>query len=148
MAEYTLHCFAQSGNAYKVALMLELNGADWEPVWIDFFSGGTRTPEYLALNQMGEVPVLEHGEVVVQPVRRHPRLPGAALPRFAPRSEEERREVLRWTLWDNHKLTGSIAAAALPDEVRPRGKDRPATSSPGSPGAPRPRSRCSTAASS
>ena len=63
MAEYTLHCFAQSGNAYKAALMLELNGADWEPVWVDFFNGATRTPEYLELNEMGEVPVLEHGEL-------------------------------------------------------------------------------------
>ena len=63
MAEYKLHCFAQSGNAYKVALMLELAGADWEPVWVDFFHGATRTPEYLELNEMGEVPVLEHGEL-------------------------------------------------------------------------------------
>ena len=31
MAEYTLHCFAQSGNAYKAALMLAVSGADWEP---------------------------------------------------------------------------------------------------------------------
>ena len=44
MAEYKLHCFAQSGNAYKVALALELAGADWEPAWVDFFKGGTRSP--------------------------------------------------------------------------------------------------------
>lgn len=29
MAEYKLQCFAQSGNAYKVALMLELSQASW-----------------------------------------------------------------------------------------------------------------------
>ena len=29
MSEYKLHCFAQSGNSYKVALMLALNDADW-----------------------------------------------------------------------------------------------------------------------
>ena len=44
---------------------------------------------------------------------------------FAPKSEEERREVLRWTLWDNHKLTALHRQPALPDEVRPRGEDRP-----------------------
>jgi hypothetical protein len=44
MAEYTLHCFAQSGNCYKAALMLALSGADWEPVWVDFFNGETRNP--------------------------------------------------------------------------------------------------------
>ena len=50
MADYNLHCFAQSGNAYKVALALELAGADWEPVWVDFFKGGHRTDEYRAKN--------------------------------------------------------------------------------------------------
>jgi hypothetical protein len=44
MAEYVLHCFAQSGNAYKAALMLELAGADWTPHFIDYFGGETRTP--------------------------------------------------------------------------------------------------------
>ena len=48
MAEYRLYCFAQSGNAYKAALMLNLCGADWEPRFVDFFKGETRTPEYIA----------------------------------------------------------------------------------------------------
>ena len=38
MAEYQLYCFAQSGNAYRAALMLNLIGADWEPVFVDFFA--------------------------------------------------------------------------------------------------------------
>ena len=62
---YRLHCFAQSGNAYKVALMLNLCGADWEAEFVDFFNGGSKTPEYLALNEMGEVPVLEAGTLVL-----------------------------------------------------------------------------------
>lgn len=28
-AEYVLYCFAQSGNAYKAALMLNFGGAQW-----------------------------------------------------------------------------------------------------------------------
>ncbi|MCH8168127.1 MAG: glutathione S-transferase N-terminal domain-containing protein, partial [Proteobacteria bacterium] len=59
MTEYRLHCFAQSGNSYKVALMLQLAGADWAPVFVDFFNGENRSPEFRALNPMGEVPVLE-----------------------------------------------------------------------------------------
>ena len=43
MADYTLYCFAQSGNAYKAALMLNLCGADWQPRFVDFFNGETRT---------------------------------------------------------------------------------------------------------
>ena len=48
MAEYKLYCFAESGNAYKVALMLELCCADWQPVLVDFFRGETRSDEYRA----------------------------------------------------------------------------------------------------
>jgi hypothetical protein len=33
MAEYRLHYFPESGNSYKLALMLTLCGQDWEPVW-------------------------------------------------------------------------------------------------------------------
>ncbi len=45
LAEYRLYCFAQSGNAYKAALMLKLCGADWEARFVDYFGGETRTPE-------------------------------------------------------------------------------------------------------
>ena len=60
MAEYELYCFAQSGNAYRGALMLNLIGADWEPKWVDFFKGMVqRTPDYREnVNEMGEAPVL------------------------------------------------------------------------------------------
>ena len=44
MTEYQLYCFAQSGNAYRAALMLNLIGADRQPVFIDFFNGETRPP--------------------------------------------------------------------------------------------------------
>jgi glutathione S-transferase len=108
MAEYQLHCFAQSGNAYKAALMLNLCGADWEPVFVDFFNGATRTKEFRELNEMGEVPVLEFdGTRLTQS--------GVILDFLAGRSgkfgwtdENERREILRWLLWDNHKLTSYI----------------------------------------
>ncbi|MEM7616546.1 MAG: glutathione S-transferase, partial [Pseudomonadota bacterium] len=59
----TLHCFAQSGNAYKAALMLELCGQPWEPIQVDFFNGAARTPEYAALNEMAEVPTYTEGDL-------------------------------------------------------------------------------------
>jgi len=109
MAEYILYCFAQSGNAYKPALMLALCGADWAPRYVDFFNGETRTPEYRAINEMGEVPVLEHrGRRLTQSGVILGYLAGA-LGRFGGKDEDERREILRWLLWDNHKLTSYIA---------------------------------------
>jgi glutathione S-transferase len=109
MAEYTLHCFAQSGNAYKVALTLALAGADWAPRFVDYFNGETRTPAYREINVMGEVPVLEHdGRTLAQS--------GVILDYLAerfgaigPRNEDERRDILRWILFDNHKLTSYTA---------------------------------------
>ena len=110
MAEYTLHCFAQSGNAYKAALMLALCGADWAPQWVDFFNGETRTPRYRGeVNEMGEVPVLEHrGRRMSQSGVILDYLSGT-LGRFGAKDEEARREIMRWLLWDNHKLTSYIA---------------------------------------
>ena len=105
MPEYRLHCFAQSGNSYKAALMLQLAGADWVPVFVDFFNGANRSPEFRTLNPMGEVPVLEHdGLVLAQSGVILDYLAGT-LGRFGPRDEAGRREILRWILWDNHKLT-------------------------------------------
>jgi glutathione S-transferase len=123
MSEYRLHCFAQSGNSYKAALMLALNGADWEPVFVDFFNGATRTPEYRALNEMGEAPVLEHGEVRLTQSGVILDYLSQRFRDFAPQSEADRREVLRWTLWDNHKLTNNIATRRfllnfIPEEKR------------------------------
>jgi glutathione S-transferase len=105
--EFKLYCFAQSGNAYKVALMLNLCGAKWEPRFVDFFNGETRTPEYRAsINEMGEVPVLEHkgkrlsqSGVILHYLADH----------FGKFQGEDKLEVLRWILWDNHKFTSYIA---------------------------------------
>jgi glutathione S-transferase len=110
MPEYKLHCFAQSGNSYKVALMLALNDADWEPIWVDFFHGETRSPEHREMNEMGEVPVFEHGDVVLTQSGVILDYLGRRYTDFGAKSEEERREILRWLLWDNHKLTSYIAS--------------------------------------
>lgn len=109
MAEYTLHCFAQSGNAYKVALMLELAGADWTPRFVDYFNGETRTAAYRAINVMGEVPVLEHAGMTLSQSGVILDYLAQRFPAFGPKSEDERREVLRWLLFDNHKLTSYTA---------------------------------------
>ncbi len=48
MTTYRLHYFPESGNSYKLALMLTLCGQTFEPVWTDFGGGVTRTPEWRA----------------------------------------------------------------------------------------------------
>jgi glutathione S-transferase len=110
MTDYKLYCFGESGNAYKAALMLNLCNLSWTPIWVDFFNGETRTPEYRSkINGMGEVPVLLHGDkkisqsgVILDYLAEQTR-------KFGPKSEDERREILRWMLFDNHKFTSYIA---------------------------------------
>ncbi len=122
MSEYRLHCFAQSGNAYKCALMLQLGGADWEPIFVDFFNGATRKPEFRALNGMGEVPVLEHAGTVLSQSGVILDYLTDTLDRLRPASEADRRKVLRWTLWDNHKLNANLATLRFMRNFLPEAK--------------------------
>lgn len=105
MTKYRLHCFAQSGNSYKPALMLALAGAGWEPVFVDFFNGASRSPEFKAINQMGEAPVLEHNGLVLSQSGVILDYLAEKLGKFGAADAAERREILRWILWDNHKFT-------------------------------------------
>ena len=101
-----LHCFGESGNAYKAALALELSGLDWEPVKVDFFGGQTRTPEYRSqINEMGEAPVLIDGDIRLSQSGVIQDYVSEKSGRFGGRDAAERREILRWVLWDNHKLS-------------------------------------------
>jgi glutathione S-transferase len=111
MAEYQLYCFAQSGNAYRVALMLTLIGADWEPVFVDFFNGETRTPEYRSkVNEMGEAPVLVHGAKKLTQSGVILFYLAERSGKYLPQGEDQRREALRWIIFDNQKLSGSLAS--------------------------------------
>jgi len=107
--EYKLYCFAQSGNCFKVALMLNLCGASWSPRFVDFFNGETRTPEYRAnVNEMGEAPVLEFGGRRMSQSGVILDYLASVFGKFGWKDEESRREILRWLLWDNHKFTSYI----------------------------------------
>jgi glutathione S-transferase len=110
MAEYKLHCFAQSGNAYRAALMLNLIGADWEPIFVDFFKAGVqRTPEFRdAVNEMGEAPVLVHGARKLSQSGVILLYLAGRSGMFLPRSEDDRLEALRWIIFDNQKVGGNL----------------------------------------
>jgi glutathione S-transferase len=109
VGEYELYCFAQSGNAYKCALALQLAGADWAPRFVDYFHDETRGSAFRDINIMGEAPVLEHRGVRFSQSGVILDYLAEALGRFGAEDSAERREILRWLLWDNHKLTSFTA---------------------------------------
>jgi glutathione S-transferase len=118
-----MHCFGESGNAYKAALALELSGLEWEPVYVDFFAGVNRSPEFREMNVMGEAPILEDGDMRLTQS-------GAIQQYITDKSgkfggaPEDKYEVLRWVLWDNHKLSSQAGMTRflmnfLPEDKRP-----------------------------
>lgn len=109
MAEYELYCFAQSGNAYRAALMLNLVGADWKPIYVKFFGGETRTPEYRGqVNEMGEAPVLAHGARKLTQSGVILTYLAKRFGKFAPQGEDEELEAMRWIIFDNQKVNGFL----------------------------------------
>ena len=121
-----LYCFGESGNAYKCALALTMTGTDWEPVFVDFFNGETRGPAFRALNPMGEVPVLVDGETTLTQSGVILDYISSKTGQLGGRSAAERRDVLRWLFWDNHKLSTQVGTCRflsnfLPVEERPEG---------------------------
>ncbi len=101
-----LYCFGESGNAYKAALTMTLAGVDWDPVFVDFFHGETRTPAFRALNVMGEVPVMVDGDLVITQSAVIQDYITSKTSKLGGKSADQRREVLRWMFFDNHKVSG------------------------------------------
>jgi len=120
-----LHCFGESGNSYKAALALQLSGLDWEPVFVDFFNGAARQPEYLEnVNAMGEAPVLVDGDVRLSQSGVIQQYITDKTGKFGG-SDAEKYDVLRWVLWDNHKLSSQAGMTRflmnfLPEDKRPQ----------------------------
>jgi glutathione S-transferase len=110
---YQLHAFSQSGNCYKVAVLLQALGQPWRAIHMPFsdFAGGVpRSDKWREeQNAMGELPILEadgkkmtqSGAILMYLAAKHGRYEGA--------SEDEKQEVLRWILFDNHKFTSYFA---------------------------------------
>lgn len=121
MSRYRLHYFPESGNSYKLALMLRFCGQSFEPVWTDFAGGVTRSAEWRAsINAMGEIPVLEEdGVKLTQTAPILLRL-AEQYGKFGGETAAEKYEVLRWLFWDNHKLTSYMASYRFMRSFTPR----------------------------
>ena len=60
-----IHSFALSGHSHRVTLFAALAGIPHQLVPVDLAVGEHKTPQFLALNPAGQVPVIEDGEIVV-----------------------------------------------------------------------------------
>jgi glutathione S-transferase len=110
---YKLHGFCQSGNAYKVALLLQALRQPWEPIHLpfsEFVAGMPRSDAWReSTNAMGEVPVLEDaGKKLTQSAAIMLML-SARHGAYGGRNDDEHQEVMRWLFFDNHKFTSYFA---------------------------------------
>jgi glutathione S-transferase len=124
---YKLHAFAQSGNTYKVALLLQALQQPWTPIHLPFeeFAKGIQRSDAWRqdMNPMGEIPVLEAGDkkltqsavIMLFLADKH----GA----YGGQSEDERFEVLRWMFFDNHKFTSYLATLRFLKSFSPTAPD-------------------------
>jgi len=107
----TLYSMQRSGNCYKVRLALAQLDVDYRLVEIDILRGETRTPDFLAKNPSGHVPLLE-----ATPGRYLPES-GAILwylaggSPLAPDNRIDRAETLQWMFFEQHSLEPNIGAA-------------------------------------
>jgi glutathione S-transferase len=107
----TLYSMQRSGNCYKVRLALAQLRIPYRLVEIDILKGETRTPEFLAKNPSGHVPLLE-----AAPGRYLPES-GAILwylagcSSLAPEDRLDRAEALQWMFFEQHSLEPNIGAA-------------------------------------
>lgn len=109
-ARYVLHGFFRSGPTYKVALALSLSGEPYAYEHIALREAQQKTPEFLAKNRFGQVPVLEdrsNGMMLCQSAAildyladKTGKLGGATL--------QERIQAREWCLWDYDRLAAHI----------------------------------------
>jgi glutathione S-transferase len=107
----TVYGMKSSGNCYKVQLLLEQLGRPYRWVEVDSAAGETRTPQYLAMNPNGKVPLLEAGP------GRYLAESNAILCYLAegspllPQDAWQRAQVLQWLFFEQYSHEPYIAVA-------------------------------------
>ena len=101
----------QSGNCYKVKLLLELLGIEHEWQHIDILAGETKTPAFLQVNPNGKIPTvqIEDGRFLAES--------NAILTYFAedtpllPEDKYQKAKVMEWLFFEQYSHEPFIAVA-------------------------------------
>ncbi|ABD06006.1 Glutathione S-transferase-like [Rhodopseudomonas palustris HaA2] len=110
-AMYKLYSMQRSGNSYKARLALAFLGAPYRAIEVDILRGESRTPEFLAKNPSGQVPLLEVAQ------GRYLAESNAILwylavgTSLAPDTRMDRAEALQWMFFEQHALEPNIGSA-------------------------------------
>jgi glutathione S-transferase len=108
---YRLYDYLPSGNGYKVRLVLRQLGLPYELVELDIKHGATRTPEFLAKNPNGRIPLLEipgRGYLAESHAIIAYLAEGSAL---VPSDPLERARMWQWMCFEQYSLEPNIGTA-------------------------------------
>jgi len=104
-----LYDFWESGNAYKVRLLLSQLGVEFERVPLDILKGETRRPEFVAKNPNHRVPLLEWDDGRVLAESNAILFHLAEGTRYLPEDPFERAQVLQWMFFEQYSHEPFIA---------------------------------------
>ena len=106
---FVLYDYLPSGNGYKCRLVLKALGMPYDLVQLDIVNGESRTPEFLAINPNGKIPVL-----VVQsrgPIAESHAIMAYLAERSAliPSDPYERALMWQWMCFEQYQLEPGVA---------------------------------------
>lgn len=113
------HPYSRAGT---VVWMLEEAGVDYTLQWVDLLAGDQKTPEFLAKNPMGKLPVLEDGDTLVTESAAIALYIGDryAAGRLAPALDDPARGTyLRWTCFAPSVIEPAAAARPSGGQFNP-----------------------------
>ncbi len=108
---YTLYSMQRSGNSYKARLVLAQLGIPYRLEEVDILKGESHTPEFLAKNPSGQVPLLEvaPGRFIAESNAILWYVAGGTA--LAPEDRIDRAEALQWMFFEQHSLEPNLGAA-------------------------------------
>ena len=106
-----LYDFLDSGNGYKIRLLLHKLGVDYTRIEVDILAGETRTPEFLAWNPDGRVPLLKLDDGRLLPESNAILYYLAEGSRYFPEDRFTRAEVMRWMFWEQYVHEPNVSVA-------------------------------------
>src|SRR5215475_12874359 len=108
---FTLYSMQRSGNSYKARLALAQLNVPYRLVEIDILKGDSHTPEFLAKNPNGQVPLLEvvPGRYIAESNAILWHL--ASRSPLRPECRFDRAEALQWMFFEQHSIEPNIGAA-------------------------------------
>jgi glutathione S-transferase len=101
--------YLESGNGYKVRLLMHQLGIPYERIELDILQGETRRPEFLARNPNGRIPVLELDDGRLLCESNAIQFYLATGSELLPDDRLERARVLQWMFFEQYSHEPYIA---------------------------------------